>query len=143
MVLGSNPAAATSLRNFGNSIYPASKCQCLSEETLKAVGPFYLLSMPVEVKDPTSLHWKCLTFVQLDSRTTIKTTLCIILKFESFTVSEERKGNICCQLHIPQSWSQHYVICLNIIYFYLLTGSTRENNVLSVLILQYVQGILK
>ena len=34
---------------------------CLSEETLKAVGPFYLVSMPGEVKDPTSLHWKCAT----------------------------------------------------------------------------------
>ena len=28
-----------------------------SEETLKAVGPFYLVSMPGEVKDPTSPHW--------------------------------------------------------------------------------------
>ena len=30
-------------------------CQCLSEETLKAVGPFYmyLVPMPGEVKDPT------------------------------------------------------------------------------------------
>ena len=26
-------------------------CQCLLEETLKAVGPFYLVSMPWEVKD--------------------------------------------------------------------------------------------
>ena len=26
---------------------------CFSEETLKAVGPFYLVSMPGEVKDPT------------------------------------------------------------------------------------------
>ena len=26
---------------------------CLSEETLKAVGPFYLVSIPGEVKDPT------------------------------------------------------------------------------------------
>ena len=34
---------------------------CLSEETLKAVGPFYLVSMPGEVKDPTSLYWKCVT----------------------------------------------------------------------------------
>ena len=25
---------------------------CLSEETLKAFGPFYLVSMPGEVKDP-------------------------------------------------------------------------------------------
>ena len=30
---------------------------CLSDETLKAAGPFYLVSMPEEVKDPTSLHW--------------------------------------------------------------------------------------
>ena len=29
-------------------------CQCLSEETLKDVGPFYLVSMPGEVKYPTS-----------------------------------------------------------------------------------------
>ena len=28
-------------------------CQCLSEETLKAVCPFYLVSMSGEVKDPT------------------------------------------------------------------------------------------
>ena len=28
-------------------------CLCLSEETLKAGGPFYLVSMPEEVKDPT------------------------------------------------------------------------------------------
>ena len=26
---------------------------CLSDETLKAVGPFCLVSMPQEVKDPT------------------------------------------------------------------------------------------
>ena len=29
---------------------------CLSEETLKAVGPFYLVSMSEEVTDPTSPH---------------------------------------------------------------------------------------
>jgi len=28
-------------------------CLCLSEETLKAGGPFYVVSMPGEVKDPT------------------------------------------------------------------------------------------
>ena len=42
------------LRNFGNSVYPAS--QGLSDETVKAVGPFYMVSMPGEVKDPTSPH---------------------------------------------------------------------------------------
>ena len=43
---------------FGTLAIPFTPlCQCLSEETLKAVGPFYLVSMPGEVKDPTSLHW--------------------------------------------------------------------------------------
>ena len=28
---------------------------CLSEETLKAVGPFYMVAMPGEVKYPTQL----------------------------------------------------------------------------------------
>ena len=30
-------------------------CLCLSEETLKGGGPFYLVSMPGEVKDPTCM----------------------------------------------------------------------------------------
>ena len=33
-------------RSLGN-------CRYRSEETVKAVGPFYLVSMPREVKDPT------------------------------------------------------------------------------------------
>ena len=54
VVQGSNPAAATYFR-FGTLAIPFTPlCQCLSEETLKeAVGPFYLVSMPGEVKDPT------------------------------------------------------------------------------------------
>ena len=27
-------------------------CQCLSDETLKAIGPFYFVSIREEVKDP-------------------------------------------------------------------------------------------
>ena len=50
---GSNPTA----ENFASEIPFTPLCQCLSEETLKAVGPFYLVSMPWEVKDPTSPHW--------------------------------------------------------------------------------------
>ena len=41
----------------GTLIFLGSLCQCLSDETLKAVGPFYLVSMPGEVKDPTRPHW--------------------------------------------------------------------------------------
>ena len=42
---------------FGTLAIPFTPlCQCLSE-TLIAVGPFYLVSMPGEVKDPTSPHW--------------------------------------------------------------------------------------
>ena len=48
---GSNPAGATSFRNFDNSVYLTY--QCLSELTLKAVAPFYRVSVPGEVKDPT------------------------------------------------------------------------------------------
>ena len=47
---GSIPAAAVSkLRQFRSPHI----CLCLSEETLKAGGPFYLVSVPGEVKDPT------------------------------------------------------------------------------------------
>ena len=43
---------------FGTLAIPFTPpCQYLSEETLKAVGPFYLVSMPGEVKYPTSPHW--------------------------------------------------------------------------------------
>ena len=43
---------------FGTLAIPLTLLfQCLSDETLKAVGPFYLVSMPGEVKDPTSPHW--------------------------------------------------------------------------------------
>ena len=37
---------------------------CLSEETLKAVGPFYLVSMPGEVKDPMQGNGKNLSWTQ-------------------------------------------------------------------------------
>ena len=50
------------LTRFGTLAIPFTLLrQCLSEEILKAVGPFYLVSMPGEVKDPTSLHWKGVT----------------------------------------------------------------------------------
>ena len=39
-------------RNLGNFVY-TTFAFCLSEETLKAGGSFYLVSMPGEVKDPT------------------------------------------------------------------------------------------
>ena len=43
------PTAISKLRQFRSPHI----CLCLSEETLKAGGPFYLVSMPGEVKDPT------------------------------------------------------------------------------------------
>ena len=56
-VNGSSPAAVKTFR-FGALTIPFTPpCQCLSDETLKAVGPFYLVSKPGEVKDPTSPHW--------------------------------------------------------------------------------------
>ena len=43
------PTAASKLWQFRSPHI----CLCLSEETLIAGGPFYLVSMPGEVKDPT------------------------------------------------------------------------------------------
>ena len=43
------PTAVSKLRQFRSPHI----CLCLSEETLKAGGPFSLVSMPGEVKDPT------------------------------------------------------------------------------------------
>ena len=43
------PTVISKLRQFRSPHI----CQCLSEETLKAGGPFCLVSMPGEVKDPT------------------------------------------------------------------------------------------
>ena len=42
------PSVVSKLRQFR-----LPHCLCLSEETLKAAGPCYLVSMPGEVKDPT------------------------------------------------------------------------------------------
>ncbi len=57
------PAQACDIIRFKNLALNIRDCLslCLSEETLKPVGPFYLVSMPGEVKDPTSPHWKCVT----------------------------------------------------------------------------------
>ena len=49
------PAAVSKLRQFRSPHI----CLCLSEETLKTDGPFYLVSMPGEVKDPKG--GKCVT----------------------------------------------------------------------------------
>ena len=43
------PTAVSKVRQFRSPHI----CLCLSEKTLKADGPFYLVSMPGEVKDPT------------------------------------------------------------------------------------------
>ena len=60
VVLCSNPAEAT---YFASELWQfrLPRFASLSEETLEAVGPFYLVSMPREVTYPTSLHCKCVT----------------------------------------------------------------------------------
>ena len=45
------PAAAAKLKQFRSP----HLCLCLSEESLKAARPFYLVSMPREVKVPTQV----------------------------------------------------------------------------------------
>ena len=49
------PTAVSRLRQFRSPHI----CLCLLEETLKTGGPFYLVSMPGEAKDPT--RGKCVT----------------------------------------------------------------------------------
>ena len=52
---GSSPTSVKTFL-FGTLAIPFTQlCQCLSDETVKAV--VYLVSMPGEVKDPTSPHW--------------------------------------------------------------------------------------
>ena len=45
-------------QNLGSFVHPTFAC--LSEEPLKAGGPFFLVSMPGEVKNPTQ-GGKCVT----------------------------------------------------------------------------------
>ena len=53
---GSSPTSVKTVL-FGTLAIPFTPlCQCLSDKTVKVVGPFYLVSMPGEVKDPTSPH---------------------------------------------------------------------------------------
>ena len=48
---GSTPTAGDF--EFGTLAIPLTLlCQCLSDETLKAVGPFYLVSMPPPTLNP-------------------------------------------------------------------------------------------
>ena len=52
---GSSPTSVNTFL-FGTLAIPFTPlCQCLSDETVKAVGPFYLVSMPGYSK--RSHHW--------------------------------------------------------------------------------------
>ena len=54
---GSSPTSVKTFL-FGTLAIPFTPlCQFLSDETVKAVGTLYLVSMPGEVKHPTRLHW--------------------------------------------------------------------------------------
>ena len=59
-VLSSDQACYIRCKNLALNIRDCVSL-CLSDETVNAVGPFYLVSMPREIKDPTSLHWECVT----------------------------------------------------------------------------------
>ena len=61
VVAGSIPAEAV----WKLCQFPLPHFASVFRKTLKAVGPFYLVSMPGEVKYLTSLHWKCVTYRRL------------------------------------------------------------------------------
>ena len=54
---------------FGTLAIPFTRqlCQCISEETLKAVGPFYMVSMPGEVQQSHQSALECVTVVDFTS----------------------------------------------------------------------------
>ena len=57
---GSSPTSVKKTFLFGTLAIPFTPlCQCLSDETVKTVGPFYLVSMPGEVKDPPVRTGNC------------------------------------------------------------------------------------
>ena len=62
VVLSSDPAVETLLRNFGNSVYPTLPVSFRwNTKSRRALLSGVYDSMPGEVKDPTNLHWKCVT----------------------------------------------------------------------------------
>ena len=77
-------------------------CQCLSDETLKAVGPFYLVSMPGEVKDPTSPHWNVSL---VDSTSHSKSPVCEYAALDAALHSIRRRRRI-----ITNSYNTSYSI---------------------------------
>ena len=109
MVLGSNPATATSLRDFWQFHLPCFTNYCLSEETLKA-----LLS-GVYARGSKRSHQSALEMCNLSWTTPLlekdnskNNHVYIILKFECFTVSEGKESlpgvlslrcNIKCACH--------------------------------------------
>ena len=81
-----------SLRNFGNSVYRPfpGLCQCLSDETLKTVGPFYLVSMPGSgSKRSHQSALKCVTVVDSTSHSKLSQSASMRLKTLPFTEKEE------------------------------------------------------
>ena len=75
------PTAVSKLRQFRSPHI----CLCLSEETLQAGGPFYLVSMPGEIKDLTQ---GCVTFTGL---TNYRWTLNALQRAQSSICEKERK----------------------------------------------------
>ena len=111
LMFASRPGLNLWLRHSGIPFPPL--CQCLSEEILKAVGPFYLVSMPLAGKDPTSLHWNCLTVVDFTTLPGLTSRVCLcqswvqLQKITSITIT--LKYRLQLQLH-------HHNVILNYNY---------------------------
>ena len=99
MVLVWNTAPATSLRNTGNSVYPVLPVSFEGDIKIRR----YFLS-GVYARGSKISHQSALEMCKLSwtppllEKRTLKTTLCIILKFECFTVLEGKElltGNNC------------------------------------------------
>ena len=98
---GSNPTSVKTFR-FGTLAIPFTLlCQCLSDETIKAVGPFYLVSMPGEVKDPTSPHWS--VYLSWTPPPTLNRPVCEYATLDAALHNIEKKKNSsnACQFGSP------------------------------------------
>ena len=85
---------------FGTSEIPFTPlCQCLSEETLKSIGPLYLVSMLGEVNVPISPHWNVLlSWTPPPTLKKLPNLQSAIMRRKTlYLVSEETHSNTTCK----------------------------------------------
>ena len=92
VVVGSNPAVATSLWNLGNSIYPALQVSFGGDTRSRRSLLSGIYARGRNISRRSALEMCNLSWTpHSQRRITLKTTLCIILKFDCFRVSKGKE----------------------------------------------------